>query len=684
MLRLIRPALAAVALVLCTGVPAPAQEPAPKAPDAKAPDAKAAPAPAEKPDPAKTPAMQADVQKVVDDINAGLQSGTHKQADIAWLLVSSALVMLMLPGLALFYGGMARRKNVLGTMMQSMVPLGLVGVQWVVIGYALAFGKPAIEASISTTDKGDAVTGGLVGFSPELVMLQAAAAVPVKEDAVAAETGLSGEPLKLEVAKRNRFNTFPNTNLPLYLHAMFQGMFAIITVALVCGAFAERVRFGPYLLFALLWTTVVYDPLAHMVWSYHWSYTDMPAVPDHKVVAPLSNPEVKIAPAAGLLGVNGAIDFAGGTVVHIAAGFSGLAAVVLLRKRVGYGQQSFHPNSMVLTLLGAGMLWFGWFGFNGGSALFANGQAVSAFTVTQVAAAAAGLAWLLTEWCLKGKPTALGFASGVVAGLVAITPASGFVAPGGALVIGLVAGVLCYAAVLAKGALGYDDSLDAFGVHGVGGLIGAVLTGVFVNLALWSYGAEMPEGAFPGKTTVVAAASGAESIAFDRSSQVMWQVKASLLAAGYAFLATCVLVLLIDKTIGFTVPPKEEADGLDLTQHGEVGFDYGVAHDETGGLPVPEPKAAAKPPNGPLSKRFTVVVEGAEPATLVKVWSDLCQPRPGDEPPSPSFAAVYPYFTTVTGNKFRFRGGNPVSLREELQKVLSAALGAPVRAHVES
>jgi ammonium transporter len=652
---------------LCTGAPALAQDPAAPPAPVTAADAQ--------PDPAKTPATMKDV---ADAAGAATTAGV-RAADTSWLLVSSALVMLMLPGLALFYGGMARRKNVLGTMMQTMVALGLVGVQWVVVGYALAFGEPAITASISSDDKGEAIKGGLVGFSPELVMLPWQAAVPVKEEAVAKETGLAGDALAEEVARRNRFNTFPNTNLPLYLHAMFQGMFAIITVALISGAFAERVRFGPYLLFALLWTTLVYDPLAHMVWSFQWAYTDA-----QRVVVPLTDGATKVAPAAGLLGVNGAIDFAGGTVVHIAAGFSGLAAVLLLRKRLGYGEQAYHPNSMVLTLLGAGLLWFGWFGFNGGSALFANGQAASAFAVTQVAAAAAGMAWLLTEWCLKGKPTALGFASGVVAGLVAITPASGFVAPGGALVIGLVAGVLCYAAVLAKGALGYDDSLDAFGVHGVGGLIGAVLTGAFVALPLWAYGAGMPEGAFPGKTEVVGP-DGAQTVEFARSSQLVWQVKASLISAAYAFLATSVLVLLIDKTVGFTVPPKEEADGLDLTQHGEVGFDYGgAAIEETAGLPVPEPKAAAVPPNGPANKRFTVVVEGADPPTLLKVWSDLCQPRPDDEPPGPSFTAVYPYFTTVTGNKFRFRGGNPVALREELQKVLSAALGAPVRTHMES
>jgi ammonium transporter len=631
------------------------------------------------PDPAKTPAMKADVDAakaaLTKEINDGLLPGTHKQADIAWMLVSSALVMLMMPGLALFYGGMARRKNVLGTMMQTMVALALVGVQWVVIGYALAFGTPAVEISISKDDDGKAINGGVIGFSKELMFLSPSATVPVKPEVVEKETGLTGDALAEEVAKRNRFNLFPNTNLPLYIHAMFQGMFAIITIALVSGAFAERVKFGPYLLFALLWTTIVYDPLAHMVWSFQWAYTDA-----QKVVVPLTDPAVRVAPAAGLLGVNGAIDFAGGTVVHIAAGFSGLAAVLVLRKRVGYGKQTFHPNSMVLTLLGAGLLWFGWFGFNGGSALFANGQAVSAFTVTQIAAAAAGLSWTLTEWILKGKPTALGLASGMVAGLVAITPASGFVSPPGAIVIGLVAGIACYGAVLLKGVLGYDDSLDAFGVHGVGGLIGAVLTGVFVSLPLWAFGAELADGAFPGKTIVDTTA---KTVSFDMTSQVMWQIKASLISAVYAFVATGVLVLLIDKTIGFTVPVKEETAGLDLSQHGEVGFDYGGASmEEMGGVGLPEPKAAAAPPNGPLSKRFTVVVEGADPAAISRAWTALCQP--GEQPPSPSFRAVYPYFTTMTGNKFRFRGGDPVALRNELQKVLTTALRAPVKTTVES
>ena len=631
------------------------------------------------PDPAKTPAMKADVDKVVADINAGALPGTHKQADIAWILTATALVMFMMPGLALFYGGMARRKNVLGTMMHTMVALGLVGVQWVCFGYSLSFGKPAIE--IPEIASVGASSGGFVGYSPELLCLGVDAAVGTTADAElkakkidpAKATDAQKEEASKSAEQKNKFKTFPNTNLPLYLHVMFQGMFAIITVALVSGAFAERVKFSSYCLFALLWTTIVYDPLAHMVWSFKWSANDA-----EKVVVPLTDGAVKIAPAAGFLGANGAIDFAGGTVVHIAAGVSGLAAVLILRKRFGYGKQAFHPSSMVLTLLGAGMLWFGWFGFNGGSALFANGQAVSAFTVTQIAAAMAGLTWTVVEWLHKGKPTALGFASGLVAGLVAITPASGFVHPGGALVIGLVAGALCYGAVLVKGVLGYDDSLDAFGIHGVGGFAGAVLTGVFVSLPLWAYGAEMPEGAFPGKTIVDETA---KTIAFDQTAQIKWQLIACGGAAAYAFIATSILVLLIDKTIGFTLTAKDEADGLDRACHGEAGFDFGgAALDEISTMS--EPKAAIAPPNG-AAKRFTVIVDGVDPKKLLSAWSSLCQA--GETPPKPPFTQIYPYLTTVSGNKFRFRGGDPVEMRTALKKLLETTIpGTNVTTHVES
>ena len=657
MVRLALSVFTTAVLLLAFSNPSLAEEP-PKAPE---------------PDPAKTPAMKADVNKLLEDINNGAPTGVHKYADISWVMVSSALVMFMLPGLALFYGGMARRKNVLGTMMQTMVALGLVGVQWVVCGYALSFGEPLFKMAISSDDKNEPIKAGVIGFNKELLFVSQAAAVGTKDtvdDVLKAKkidpekaTDEQKNEAKAEIAKKNKFVTFPNTNLPLYIHVMFQGMFAIITVALVSGAFAERVKFGAYCLFAVIWTTIVYDPIAHWVWAFEW-------------VKPDGAKDSDLFASAGIMGANGAIDFAGGTVVHIAAGFSGLAAILLLRKRVGYGKQTFHPNSMVLTLLGAGMLWFGWFGFNGGSALAANGLAISAFTVTQIAAAAAGVAWTLTEWALKGKPTALGFASGVVAGLVAITPASGFVAPGGAIVIGLVAGVVCYGAVLIKPLLGYDDSLDAFGVHGIGGFLGAILTGALVALPLWVYGSELSAGKFPGKLNEA-------KDAVDIIAQVKWQLIAACTSAAYAFVVTSVLVLLIDKTIGFTVPPKEEAEGLDLTQHGEAGFDYGgAAIEEVTGAFVPEPKAASMPPNGPTRKRFTIVVEGAAPKDLIKAWSDLCQP--GDGPPSSAFAAVYPYVTTVSGNKFRFRGGDPVALRTELQRLFTTVLDAPIKTQVES
>lgn len=619
MLRLLLSALVAVGLTLSLGSPAVAEEPTP--------------------DP-NTLAKLKDITEAKDALKSS--TDTAKQAgDNAWVIVATGLVLFMMPGLALFYGGMVRRKNVLGTMMHTMIALGIVGVQWAVIGYCLAFGE---------------TKGGYIGWSPELVCLSPTAAVKTPDPAPTGDEA-KDKATKEEVATKNRFVMFPNTNCPVYLHAMFQGMFAIITLALVSGAFAERVKFGAYCLFALLWTTLVYDPLAHWVWAINW-------VPNAD----------KAYTAAGWLGDMGAIDFAGGTVVHIAAGFGGLAAVLVLRKRYGYPQHNFHPNSMVLTLLGAGMLWFGWFGFNGGSALGASGQAVSALTVTQIAAATAGLAWVLTEWVVKGKPTALGFASGVVAGLVAITPASGFVAPGGALVIGILAGVLCYGAVLLKPLFGYDDSLDAFGVHGVGGFVGAVLTGFLVSIPLWMYGTGLEEKGFPGKVT---------DGKWDMAAQVKVQLIASLVSAGFSFLVTGVIVLAIDKTIGFTLTEEDETEGLDRAEHGEVGFDYGgTAIEEMPAAAGPEPKAASAPPNGPLSKRFTVVVEGANPDQLVKVWGDLC--KPGEEPPSPSFKAVYPYFTTMTGNKFRFRGGDPVVLRTELQKLLTGVLDVPVKTHVES
>ncbi len=611
---------------------------------------------------APEPPKMASAEDLTTAKNAALQS-----ADIAWILVASALVMVMLPGLALFYGGMVRRKNVLGTMMHTMAALGIVGVQWVVCGYSLSFGESAISVTIGHTEAGEPIKGSLIGYSPELIGLGSSAAVGTDDKAELKAMGKDPEKAtdeeKAEAAKtvahKNRFKTFPNTQLPVYLHAMFQGMFAIITVALISGAFAERVKFGSYCLFILIWTTVVYDPLAHWVWSYNW----VKAKPDDPAMT-----------ALGWLGVKGAIDFAGGTVVHIAAGVSGLAAILVLRKRTGYLKQTFHPNSMVFTLLGAGLLWFGWFGFNGGSALFANAQAVSAFTVTQVAAAMASLSWMGVEWIHRGKPTALGFASGLVAGLVAITPASGFVTPGGALIIGALSGIVCYWAVTLKTVLGYDDSLDAFGIHGVGGILGAVLTGALVSLPLWLYGTQMPVGTFPGKLN-------ADSTGVDFAAQLQSQFLAVGAAALYGFLVTGILVALIEYTIGFTVKLEAEAEGLDLSQHNETGMDVGP--DVDAGAVVTMPKAASAPPsmtNG-HSKRFTVVIEGVAAKDLHKAWEELCKPK--EEGPSKEFAAIYPYLTTVKGNLFRFRGGDPVVMKEKLKSLFEASLDTTVQTHVE-
>jgi ammonium transporter len=530
-----------------------------------------------------------------------------ESGDTAWMLVSTGLVLLMVPGLALFYGGMVRRKNILGTMMHSMVALAIIGIQWLLFGYTLAFGDSR---------------GGVIGWK-------------------GAYLGLNGI-LSNEV--------FPGTNIPIFVHCMYQGMFAIITPALISGAVAERIRFGPYCLFILLWATLIYDPLAHWVWA-----VDSTGTP------------------SGWLGKMGALDFAGGTVVHIAAGVSGLAAILILRKRIGYPEHAMHPNSMVLTLLGAGLLWFGWFGFNGGSALGSNGLAGSALTASQVAAAAAALSWMVVEWRHKGKPTALGFASGVVAGLVAITPASGYVTPLAALIIGLVAGVVCYVAVCLKPFFKYDDSLDAFGVHGVGGFLGALLTGVFASAALFKAG-------------------GGNPLPFDNPGgwlfdghfgQVGVQLLAAVVAVGIAFAGTFVLVKAIDLVWPFALEMRAEGEGLDRTEHGEVGFDLGPALEAVPEQPPHEPRPADVPPDG--QKRFTVVVEGVRPEDLIHTWSELCQAGP--TPPSPAFRAVYPYLTTVQDNRFRFRGGDAKVIRESLQRVLQERLdgkGALIKTYTET
>ncbi|HEV3205125.1 MAG TPA: ammonium transporter [Gemmataceae bacterium] len=521
--------------------------------------------------------------------------------DTAWMLMSTGLVLLMVPGLALFYGGMVRRKNVLGTMMHSMVALAIIGIQWLLLGYSMAFGESQ---------------GGIIGWSADYLGLHGI---------------LSNQP-------------FPGQKIPIFVHCMYQGMFAIITPALISGAVAERIRFGPYCLFILLWAVFVYNPLAHWVWA-----VDASGQP------------------AGWLGKLGALDFAGGTVVHISAGLSGLAAILILRKRLGYPEHAIHPNSMVLTLAGAGLLWFGWFGFNGGSALGSNGLAGAALTASQVAAATAALSWMAIEWLHRGKPTALGLASGVVAGLVAVTPASGFVTPLGALAIGLMAGAVCYIAVSLKPFFKYDDSLDAFGVHGIGGFLGAILTGVFASQALYQAGAGSSDPL--GK------------LADGRLAQISIQALAAVVAVGYSFVVSIILVKVIDLVWGFCLDNRSETEGLDRSEHGEVGFDFGLALESASEQPMFEPRPANIPPDG--HKRFTIVVEGAKNGDLIQTWSELCQT--GAQPPTPEFRTVYPYLTTVKGNRFRFRGGDPKVMQESLQRLFENRLGnRPLKVHLEN
>jgi ammonium transporter len=566
------------------------------------------------------PAWSQAVEAVPESAKALAESvkAATLKGDSAWMLISSALVLLMVPGLALFYGGMVRRKNILTTMMQSMVALAIVGVYWIAVGYSFAFGDPWIGSSGKS----------FLGWSWGLFFLK-----DVKPDTM-----------------------LPGYNIPVYLHVMFQGMFAIITPALISGAVAERIRFRPYCLFLILWITFVYCPLAHWVWALDFQW-------QQSLLGPVADAGSK---AVGWLGGMGALDFAGGTVVHIAAGFSSLAAILVLRKRLDYPEHAIHPNSMVLTLTGAGLLWFGWFGFNGGSGLASGTLAVSAFTATQAAAATAALSWMVVEWWHRGKPTALGFASGIVAGLVAVTPASGYIFPWGGLAIGLVAGAVCYLAVALKARFGYDDSLDAFGVHGVGGFLGAVLTGVFCSAVVNPPPADAVAGTGNG-------------LLFGNPSQLTTQFLAAAASAIFALGISLVLVKLIDNLVGFLASEKDEIEGLDRAEHGETGFDMGIGLDVAPALAGAEPRPAVVPPNG--QKRFSVVVEGMGNGDLIHLWSGLCQP--GNKPPAEEFKAVYPYVTTVQGNRFRFRGGNPQTMADNLQKLFQAQTKLPIRARSE-
>ena len=439
----------------------------------------AAPAPAA-PAAAAAPATAPAAPKPACDASAKppiLTNCTTNSGDTAWMLTSVALVLMMtIPGLALFYGGMVRKKNVLATVMQSFAITCLVTVLWMVIGYSWAF-----------TDGGP-----LLGGASRLLLL-----------------GMGTDTVSPLAA-----------TIPESVYMCFQMTFAIITPALICGAFADRMKFSAMMWFMGLWSLFVYSPIAHWVWGGGW---------------------------AGTLGV---LDFAGGTVVHINAGVAGLMCALVLGKRKGIGSENMAPHNLVFTMIGASLLWVGWFGFNAGSAVAASNQAGMAMAVTQIATATAALAWMFVEWMLKGKPSVLGICSGAVAGLVAITPASGFVDPIGALVIGAAAGVGCYwGATGLKHMFGYDDSLDAFGVHGVGGAIGALLTGVFARSAINSLGSGLVDG---------------------NAHQVLVQVYGILGTVVYDAVATLVILFLINAVIGLRVTEETEREGLDLSLHGEV------------------------------------------------------------------------------------------------------------------
>jgi Amt family ammonium transporter len=404
--------------------------------------------------------------------------------DTAWMLTSAALVLMMTaPGLALFYGGLVRRKNGLATIMQSFILMALISVQWVLWGYTLAFGPDH---------------GGLIG-GLDWVGLIGVDSVPNPDYA---------------------------PTIPHQAYMIYQGMFAIITPALITGAIAERMKFSAFLLFSLLWATFVYDPLAHWVWG-----------------------------KGGWMGTNGgmgALDFAGGTVVHISSGITALAAAVVLGKRLGYPHEPMPPHNLPFTVIGAALLWVGWFGFNAGSALSAGALAVSAFVATNTGAAAAALAWVFTEWAVRGKPTVLGAASGAVAGLVAITPAAGYVSPLSAIVIGAAGGALCFFACNVKARLGYDDSLDVVGVHGVGGTTGALLTGLFASRAVNP--------------------AGADGLLFGNPAQFFTQVIATVTTLVYCFVVAFILLKVVDALVGLRVNEDEEFAGLDLSQHGENAY----------------------------------------------------------------------------------------------------------------
>jgi len=432
--------------------------------------------------------------------NTKAVANAHLAGDNAWMLMSSALVLLMTaPGLAMFYSGLVRKKNVLGVMMQCFFLMGLMTVVWALWGYSLSFG-------------GEGKDNPFIGNSEYLLMRNV-------------------EPVWDEATGQGVIPSYSD-NLPLMTHMLFQGMFFIITPALICGAFAERMKFSTMVVFSVLWGTLVYCPLCHMVWDGGW---------------------LALGADGALAG--GALDFAGGTVVHISSGVSALVCALVIGKRLGFGNEPMPPHNLSYTTLGAALLWVGWFGFNAGSQLASDGIAASAFCATHFSAAAGTLAWAGMEWITRGKPSVLGACSGAVAGLVCITPASGFVTPMSALIMGAAAGIVCYyACTKFKNTFGYDDSLDAFGVHGVGGTLGAILTGVFATRAV----SDMNNGETLGM--------------IEGGNILLGQIAASAVTIVMAIVITFILLKILDATMGLRVAQQEEIEGLDLSQHGEEGY----------------------------------------------------------------------------------------------------------------
>jgi Amt family ammonium transporter len=431
------------------------------------------------------------------------------KGDTAWMTVATLLVIMMtVPGLALFYGGLVRAKNMLSVLMQVFVIFSMITVLWAIYGYSLAFGG----------------AGTFIGNLSKLFL-----------------AGVTAESVAATFSK--------GVVIPELSFIAFQATFAGITCALIVGAFAERVRFSAVLLFSILWFTFAYLPIAHMVW--YWDGPD--AIKDAATLE-------AVTASAGYLWAQGALDFAGGTVVHINAGIAGLVGAIVIGKRIGYGREAMAPHSLTSTMIGASLLWVGWFGFNAGSNLEATGTAALAFANTMIAAAAATMSWTLGEWMGKGKPSLLGAASGAVAGLVAITPACGFVGPMGALIIGLVSGVVCLWGVNGlKRMIGADDSLDVFGVHGVGGIVGAVLTGVFAAPSL-------------GGTGVFDYVANAASADYSIASQVWVQTKAVLLTIVWSAIVSFIAFKLVDLVVGLRVAEDEEREGLDISSHGETAY----------------------------------------------------------------------------------------------------------------